>query len=204
MGTGPRQVALRKDGTTFPAEISLSPVATATGTFTLTVIRDVTKARRLADLADLARRQRRALPRKARPPHAGPQPQGTRSKTAHTPCWPELRVAVILAAQCPARGCRVNAVRRLPASRPTPCIDPASRPGRWRMIRTTRKPDGQLSAYPRWFIHTETWAGCRAANKAAAASVDAATATGELTDSTRVASSTSPAYTPTSSPVTIA
>ena len=55
MGAGARLVALRQDGTTFPAEISLSPVATATGAFTLTVIRDVTEARRLADLADLAR-----------------------------------------------------------------------------------------------------------------------------------------------------
>ncbi len=41
-------------------------------------------------------------------------------------------------------------------------------------------------------------------NSAAATSVDAATATGVLSDTTCVASSTIPAYTPTSRPVTIA
>jgi hypothetical protein len=41
-------------------------------------------------------------------------------------------------------------------------------------------------------------------NKAAATSVATATATGDLTVSTWVASRTRPAYTPTSNPVTIA
>ena len=34
--------------------------------------------------APLARRQRRALPWEARPPHAGPQPQGGQIEMAHT------------------------------------------------------------------------------------------------------------------------
>lgn len=51
-GTGDRLVALRRDGTTFPAEISISPVTTALSRFALTVIRDVTPARRPESLPD--------------------------------------------------------------------------------------------------------------------------------------------------------
>ena len=45
----------RKDGSTFPVRVSLSPVPTATGRFILAVIRDVTEDLPRADLADLAR-----------------------------------------------------------------------------------------------------------------------------------------------------
>src|ERR1039457_3803682 len=55
MGDRARLVGLRKDASTVPVEISLSPVPTATGHFTLAVIRDVTEVRRREDLADLAR-----------------------------------------------------------------------------------------------------------------------------------------------------
>jgi hypothetical protein len=55
MGARARLAGLRKDGTTFPVRVSLSPVPTATGGLIMAVIRDITDEQPRADLAELAR-----------------------------------------------------------------------------------------------------------------------------------------------------
>jgi hypothetical protein len=55
MGAGAQLAGLRKDGTTFPVRVSLTPVTTTSGQLTLAVIRDITETGRLDDLATLAR-----------------------------------------------------------------------------------------------------------------------------------------------------
>ena len=55
MGAGARLAGRRKDGTTFPVRVSLTPVTTAAGPHTLAVVRDLTRTSRLDDLAALAR-----------------------------------------------------------------------------------------------------------------------------------------------------
>jgi anti-anti-sigma factor len=55
MGDRGHLVGLRKDGTAFPMQVRLSPVPTATGSFTLAVVRDIASSPPRLDLADLAR-----------------------------------------------------------------------------------------------------------------------------------------------------
>lgn len=59
VSTGALLTGLHKDGTTFPVEISISPVQTATGRFSLAVVRDMTAVRSLADVDAAAAAARR-------------------------------------------------------------------------------------------------------------------------------------------------
>jgi len=55
MGDRARLAGCREDGTTIPMRISLSPVHTASGPFTMAVIRDISADQPPADLGELAR-----------------------------------------------------------------------------------------------------------------------------------------------------
>jgi anti-anti-sigma factor len=66
MGDRARLAAVRNDGATFPVEISLSPVPTATENYVLAVVRDATAARRPGDLGALARNAAADQPQQAK------------------------------------------------------------------------------------------------------------------------------------------
>ena len=63
VGAGALLTGLHQDGTSFPVEVSLSPVMTVTGRFSLTVVRDMTEARGIADVdgAERTHRSRQLL-----------------------------------------------------------------------------------------------------------------------------------------------
>ena len=58
VGAGALLTGLHQDGTSFPVEVSLSPVMTVTGRFSLTVVRDMTEARGIADVDGAQRTHR--------------------------------------------------------------------------------------------------------------------------------------------------
>ena len=63
VGTGALLTGLHQDGTSFPVEVSLSPVKTVTGCFSLAVVRNMTEVRGIAglDAAPRAHRSQRLL-----------------------------------------------------------------------------------------------------------------------------------------------
>ena len=81
MASRVRLAGQRRDGSTFPVLVSLSPVVTGTGRFILAVIQDLTEDRPPAVLADAAADAAAASRRRGRrrPPRPGaPQPAGRR------------------------------------------------------------------------------------------------------------------------------
>jgi len=61
MGVGARLSARRSDGSEFPVEIRLSPIATAEGVLVIAVVRDITERRRLEQAREEAQARHRRL-----------------------------------------------------------------------------------------------------------------------------------------------